>query len=38
MNQLSYFVDKKKLEKLGIKINSNLNLEIKETLRLFKTK
>tara|TARA_B100000029_G_scaffold228490_1_gene226164 strand:+ start:2270 stop:3187 length:918 start_codon:yes stop_codon:yes gene_type:complete len=35
MNQLSYHVKKVKLEKSGIKLNSNLDLDIKNTLNLF---
>ena len=35
MNQLSYFVDNKKIKKLGIKFNSDINFDIKKTLDLF---
>ena len=36
MNQLSYKVDKQKVEKLGIKLNYKINKEIKETLQSLK--
>ena len=36
MNQLSYKISKQKIEKLGLKINSNFNKEIKDTIQLFK--
>jgi len=36
MNQLSYHVDKTKLSKRGLILNSNLNAEINDTLNLFK--
>ena len=36
MNHLSYKVSKLKIEKLGLKINSNFNKEIKDTIKLFK--
>ena len=36
MNQLSYHVDKSKLSKRGLFLNSNLNLDIDNTLNLFK--
>ena len=36
MNQLSYHVDKSKLENYGIILNSNLENDIRETLNLFK--
>jgi len=36
MNQLSYHVDKTKLSKRGVVLNSNLDFEIKDTLNLFK--
>ena len=36
MNQLSYHVDKAKLSKHGLTLNSNLDTEIKDTLNLFK--
>jgi len=35
MNQLSYHVDNKKLNNLGLKLNSNIERDIKETLKLF---
>ena len=35
MNQLSYHVENKKIEKLGLKINSNIETDIKNTLKLF---
>ena len=35
MNQLSYHVDKTKLNNLGLKLNSNIQKDIKETLKLF---
>tara|TARA_Y100001970_G_scaffold183705_1_gene223438 strand:- start:1253 stop:2164 length:912 start_codon:yes stop_codon:yes gene_type:complete len=35
MNQLSYHVDKTKFEKYGIRLNSNLDSDIKNTLNLF---
>tara|TARA_B100000941_G_C28504580_1_gene556454 strand:+ start:1406 stop:2323 length:918 start_codon:yes stop_codon:yes gene_type:complete len=34
MNQLSYKVDKSKIEKLGIKLNSDINQDIQETLKI----
>lgn len=36
MNKLSYFVDGTKLTNLGIKLNSNIDTDIKKTLKLFK--
>ena len=36
MNQLSYHVDKKKLSKRGLFLNSNLDRDIENTLNLFK--
>lgn len=36
MNKLSYFVDDAKLTNLGIKLNSNIETDIKNTLKLFK--
>ena len=36
MNQLSYQVDNKKLKKLGLKLNSKIEMDIKETLSLFR--
>ena len=36
MNQLSYHVENKKLKKKGLKLNSKIKLDIKETLNLFK--
>lgn len=36
MNQLSYHVDSKKIEKLGLKLNSSIQNDIKNTLSLFK--
>jgi UDP-glucose 4-epimerase len=36
MNQLSYLVDDSKIKKLGIKLNSNIEKDIKETLNLLK--
>ena len=36
MNQLSYHVDKSKLSKQGLVLNSNLEKEINDTLNLFK--
>jgi hypothetical protein len=35
MNQLSYHVDNTKLNNLGLKLNSNIQKDIKETLKLF---
>ena len=35
MNQLSYHVDNRKLKKLGLNLNSNIQQDIKETLKLF---
>jgi hypothetical protein len=35
MNKLSYHVDKKKLTKEGLNLNSDLNKEIEKTLKLF---
>lgn len=35
MNQLSYIVDNNKIKKIGVKFNSNINQDIKETLKLF---
>jgi len=35
MNQLSYHVDKTKLKKSGLKLNSKLDLDIKNTIKLF---
>ena len=36
MNQLSYHVENKKLKKKGLRLNSKIKLDIKETLNLFK--
>jgi len=36
MNQLSYFVDDKKIKKLGLVLNFKIENDIKETLKLFK--
>lgn len=36
MNQLSYHVNNEKLKKLGLKLNSKIERDIKETLSLFK--
>lgn len=36
MNQLSYQVDDKKLKNLGLKLNSKIEIDIKETLNIFK--
>lgn len=36
MNQLSYHVDNKKMKKLGLKLNSSIKIDIKQTLELFK--
>jgi UDP-glucose 4-epimerase len=36
MNQLSYHVDNKKLNNLGLKLNSPIEADIKKTLELFK--
>ena len=36
MNKLSYHVDKNKLKKRGLYLNSNLNKDIKDTLNLFR--
>ena len=36
MNQLSYHVDNRKLKKEGLLLKSNLNIDIKNTLSLFK--
>ncbi len=36
MNQLSYQVENKKLEKIGFKLRSSINKDIKETLNLLK--
>ena len=36
MNQLSYLVDDKKIKKLGIQLNSDIETDIKETLNLLK--
>lgn len=35
MNQLSYHVDGSKIKKLGINLNSNIEKDIKETIKLF---
>ena len=35
MNQLSYHVDDTKLKNEGLKLNSNLEKDIKDTLNLF---
>ena len=35
LNQLSYKVKKEKIEKFGLKINSNIEKDIKNTLDLF---
>jgi len=35
MNQLSYFVDDKKIKKLGLVLNFKIENDIKETLKLF---
>ena len=37
MNQLSYHVDNKKLKKLGLILNNDIEKDIKETLNLFKS-
>ena len=37
MNQLSYHVENKKLNKKGLRLNSQIKLDIKETLNLFKS-
>ena len=34
MNQLSYHVDNKKLSSLGLKLNSSIQNDIKETIKL----
>ena len=36
MNQLSYHVDNTKLKKLGLNLNSSIDADIKETIKLFK--
>lgn len=36
MNQLSYHVENKKIQKLGLRLNSSIDKDIKETLKLFK--
>jgi len=36
MNQLSYHVDGKKINKLGLRLNSSIETDIKNTLNLFK--
>ena len=36
MNQLSYHVDDKKIRNKGLKLNASINIDIKETLNLFK--
>ena len=36
MNQLSYLVDDSKIKKLGVKFQGNIDVDIKETLSLFK--
>ena len=36
MNQLSYEVENKKLEKIGLKLSSSIKKDIKETLSLLK--
>ena len=36
MNQLSYKVDGSKIKNLGIKLNSSIEKDIKDTLHLFK--
>ena len=36
MNQLSYYVDGSKINKLGLKLNSSIETDIKNTLNLFK--
>ena len=36
MNQLSYLVDDSKIKKLGVKFQANIDIDIKETLSLFK--
>ena len=38
MNQLTYFVDNKKIKKLGVTFNSDINDDIKKTLNLFNFK
>tara|TARA_Y100001970_G_scaffold288134_1_gene414554 strand:- start:1263 stop:2192 length:930 start_codon:yes stop_codon:yes gene_type:complete len=38
MNQLSYKVDKTKIEKLGIKLNTNIQDDIKQTLKILNFK
>ena len=37
MNQLSYHVSDKKIKKLGVKFSANIDNDIKETVKLFKT-
>jgi len=37
MNKLSYFVDTSKIKNLGLRLNSNIEYDIKQTLNLFKT-
>ena len=36
MNQLSYHVDDKKIKKYGLKLNSKIDTDIKNTLNLLK--
>ena len=36
MNQLSYHVESKKIEKLGLKCKSKIQYDIKKTLNLFR--
>ena len=38
MNQLSYHVDNNKLDKLGLRLKSNIQQDIKETLKLLNFK
>ena len=35
MNKLSYFVDTSKIKNLGLRLNSNIEYDIKQTLNLF---
>ena len=35
MNQLSYHVDNKKLMKLGLNLRSNIQEDVKKTLKIF---
>ena len=36
MNRLSYHVDNNKLKRIGLRLNSKIEKDIKETLNLFK--